>query len=353
MDKNEIQALIKKHSHFTSMLAELLKSLLISSEIKFHVVESRTKTDTSLVEKIKRKENENIDEITDLSGIRIILYYQDDVDKILELIKDNFIIDQKNSINKAELYTSNEFGYLSVHYIVSLNKKRNTLPEWQANSKLKAEIQVRTVLQHSWASISHELTYKKNYEIPKELQRKLFRLAGLFELADEQFLKIRDEHDLLKKSIEKISLSSEIESEKINSLTLKFSIDKKGAIYETLEKYAIEAGFSKSYRSTMDETYISDIVFISKLLGLESIKDVEQTLKSNQEKLKLFYKDLLDKSISGWSGSREFLNLLGILFYLNEKQLDEYFNNSQWSRDLFDRVIKSIKKIKNPDSTDL
>ena len=194
MEKDKLRELISKHKLFTPIISELIKSLLISEEIKFHVVECRTKEIHSLEQKISRKKIQTLKSITDLSGIRIILYYQDDVDKVNSLLRKNFKIDESNSIDKAEILETNEFGYLSVHYIVQLDSKRNKLPEWKSYSKLKAEVQVRTVLQHSWASISHELSYKRKIEIPKGLSRKLFRLAGLFELADEQFMLIRDEH---------------------------------------------------------------------------------------------------------------------------------------------------------------
>lgn len=347
MTKAEIQTLTNKHAMFTNMLFELIKSLLNSSETKYHVIEKRTKTIESLEEKIIRKEISNIqDEITDITGLRIILYYQDDVDKIINLIKDNFIIDLKNSTNKADLYSSNEFGYLSIHYIITLDDKRNKLPEWETYSKLKAEIQIRTVLQHSWASISHELTYKKDYEIPKELQRKLFRLAGLFELADEQFLKIRDEHDSLKKTIEKISQSKEIESEKINLLTLGFSFKKTNSIYLNIEDIALNAGFLTRKKNVPDEKYLSEIILASDMLGLSKIIEIEDILNSNIEKLKLYFKLLISNSKTTWHGDIGFFNLLAILYLLNDQQLNEFREKTSWSPDIFQSVTQAIHSIK-------
>ena len=329
------------------MLSELLKSLLSSYNIKYHVVEHRTKSIESVEEKITRKEIENINQLTDISGLRIILYYQDDVDQVLKMIKDNFKIDEKNSINKAELYSSNEFGYLSLHSIVTLDNKRNKLPEWKNYSLLKAEIQIRTVLQHSWASISHELTYKKNYEIPNELQRRLFRLAGLFELADEQFLKIRDEHLKLNSAIKEISLSDKIESEKINLLTLKYSIDKDKSIYQQIEQIAWDAGFEKSIADNEKEKYLSDIILTAELLDLEYIKDIENLLKENKDKISIYLKEVRTITPTKWLGSRSFLNLISLLYFLNDKQLDQYFSNTSWSAEMFAKVRSSLKKVKD------
>jgi putative GTP pyrophosphokinase len=351
MTKSALQDIISKHALFTCMLFELLKSLLNRYEINYHIIEQRTKTIESLEDKIVRKGITNVtEEITDISGLRIILYYQDDVEKIIDFIKDNFAIDEKNSINKAELYNSNEFGYLSIHYIISLNGKRENLPEWQTFSTLKAELQIRTVLQHSWASISHELSYKKDYEIPNELQRKLFRLAGLFELADEQFLKIRDEHNLLKKSIEKISHTSEMDLEKINLLTLKYSLQKENSIYTKIEQMAERAGFSKYKDQSLDDKFISQIVLASDLLGYSKILDIEDNLRLIEGKMEIFLKKLFSKSNRTWYGTRGFYNLLAILFLLNENQLREFQTKANWTPEIFKSVVQTIKTLKNSEA---
>jgi putative GTP pyrophosphokinase len=57
---------------------------------------------------------------------------------------------------------------------------------------IRAEIQVRTALQHAWSAVHHKLEYKSSTEAPPELRRRLFRLSALFELADEQFSELRD-----------------------------------------------------------------------------------------------------------------------------------------------------------------
>ena len=68
---------------------------------------------------------------------------------------------------------------------------------------LKCEIQVRTILQHAWAEIEHNIVYKTTDEIPFELQRKFASLAGLLEVADREFEMLRREEKIVRERISK------------------------------------------------------------------------------------------------------------------------------------------------------
>lgn len=179
---------------FTMKLHELIKDLLRTNDIDVAQIECRTKTMKSFCDKVQRigKDYDNpLVELTDLSGIRIIAYYLEDVDKIGEILKREFEVDDANSVDKAQAADPDRFGYLSVHYVVTLSPSRKELGEWKPYSDLKAEIQVRTVLQHAWAAIDHKLRYKTAREMPRNLRRQLFRLSALLELTDDEFSNLR------------------------------------------------------------------------------------------------------------------------------------------------------------------
>ena len=347
MDREGLEKLIIEHTAFTKTLYEFLNSLLAISNIRYHTIESRTKTIESLEGKIVLKNIRNVkDEITDISGIRIILYYKEDVDKVTDLVKSNFKIDEKNSINKANLYDDNEFGYLSVHYIVSL-------PALHAFSTLKAEIQIRTVLQHSWASISHELTYKKNYEIPKELKRKLYRLAGLFELADEQFSKIKEEHNSLEEWMKNESATEKTENSEINLLSLKYNFENKYSISNEIERIALDAGFKNtSVTEEYNNRQLSRVALISDILGYKLVNEIEKNLKLKIGDLKLYFIELINNysahySLLNWYGCKSFYLILAMLFFLNIEQLNEFSERSEWNNEYFDFVKEAISKMNN------
>ena len=344
MLEQELESNYNKHLSFTPILWGLIKSLLESHDINFHVVEQRTKEVSSLKDKIARKKLTDISQIKDFTGIRIILYYQDDIDKVDSIIRNNFKVDDANSIDKANILESNEFGYLSVHYIVNLDNKRNTLPEWMNYATLNAEIQVRTVLQHSWASISHELSYKRKIEIPKELSRKLFRLAGLFELADEQFLSIRDEHDKLENNIQSISKLDRFLNQKINALTVKEFISKEDSLFKEIELIAVRAGFESRGVPIKN---VSDIILILELMGIETLKQFKTVISDNISDYQSFFETLKSHD-SPWSGDVDFFTQLALLYNSTIKQRENFWRvtNSSWSKDVIEQINNAIKKTK-------
>lgn len=189
-------------SDFTQKLDRLLVDLLKNSNITFESIQSRPKAEDKFLAKARRP-NKNysdpIKQITDLTALRIIVPHLEDIKVISELIRKEFIIDRKNSINKGKLLNPNEFGYITLTYIISLRKSRTRHTEWKPFDGLKAEIQIRTILEHAWASISRELDYQHEDEIPRELRRELFRLSAILELSDIEFQRISEKHKKLEK----------------------------------------------------------------------------------------------------------------------------------------------------------
>jgi putative GTP pyrophosphokinase len=181
----------------TERLKDRIVTLLTEAEMDVFNVESRTKTVQSFVGKIEARKDvkfeDPVREIIDLVGVRVITYYLEDVEKVGELIQREFEVDKAVAVDKAS-DEPDRFGYKSVHYVVMLSPRRRDSREWPP-SDVRAEIQVRTALQHAWSAVHHKLDYKSTIANPKELQRRLFRLNALFELADEQFSQARDQRE--------------------------------------------------------------------------------------------------------------------------------------------------------------
>jgi ppGpp synthetase/RelA/SpoT-type nucleotidyltranferase len=331
------------YEDFNERIKDLLKSLIEENKIKYHLIETRTKSLESFKEKIERKSNKYsnpIEEITDLAGIRIIVYYQDDVARIEEIIKNEFIVDDQNSFDKGKLLKTNEFGYQSVHYVVSLSFDRAKLSEWKKYSKFKIEIQIRTVLQHSWASISHELEYKKSYEIPTILQRRLFRLASLIELADEEFKKSKDQHNELVEKISEGKTSNIAQNEileELNLLTLRNYILNSEKLRDIVTK-AINAGFES--HNDEKETYLSQIIFFCNQLNIHTIYDFDKLIERIKINSISYFEAIMKYSeYVKWRGSTGFFILLLIIQENKERIEVKDLVKFGWNSEIANNVL--------------
>jgi hypothetical protein len=134
-----------------------------------------------------------LEQITDLAGIRVITYFVDTVDAVEAVIEEQFEVVEKS--NKTKLLEQEErLGYQSVHYLLRLAPNRVNLDEYQRFRGRTAEIQVRSILQHAWAEIEHDIQYKSVAALPISIRRRFMSLAGMLEIADREFQAIEDEH---------------------------------------------------------------------------------------------------------------------------------------------------------------
>lgn len=175
---------------------DLLASVLEQEGIRIHSITARDKTPGSLKEKIERegKAYDNpLTEITDLAGVRVIAFFPSDIDRILPAIHREFAVDPVHTVDKRLTDDPSAFGYASVHLVVGFSANRTPLPEYATLKDRKCEVQVRTILQHTWAEIEHDLVYKSREDIPFALRRRFASLAGLLEVADREFELLREE----------------------------------------------------------------------------------------------------------------------------------------------------------------
>jgi len=190
----EYEQRCKTFESFTEALKKLIDNLLKENRINVLSVTSRTKDIEDIKKTLTRKEKKviGLNEIPDISGLRIITFFADDVDAVASTIETEFDIDKENSVDKRQLLDPDRFGYLSLHYVVRLSASRKKLTEYRRFKDCHAEVQIRSILQHAWAEIEHDLGYKSKHAVPKDIRRRFSRLAGLLEVADDEFVSIRD-----------------------------------------------------------------------------------------------------------------------------------------------------------------
>lgn len=140
-----------------------------------HHMQSRMKTFTSIIEKLKRKDlpitlETAMSELTDIAGIRVICSYIADIYAIADLLMAQD--DIKVLRIRDYIKTPKANGYRSLHLIVEV-------PVYLSKGKIlvPVEIQIRTIAMDLWASLEHELRYKEQHTIPKEISEQLFQSA--------------------------------------------------------------------------------------------------------------------------------------------------------------------------------
>ena len=179
-----------------------VRALLDEAGIVVASIESRIKEEKSLIGKLELKgaKYTSLGDITDVFGMRIITFYTDDVDKVASAVDRLFDVDWKNSVDKRKLLEVDSFGYLSLHYICR-----------DAEFPYRFEVQMRTILQHAWANMNHDTGYKSGVEVPIEYRRNMNRLAGMLELVDEQFSRIRSEINDYRRQVQSLVASGRLE----------------------------------------------------------------------------------------------------------------------------------------------
>lgn len=184
----------RAHEEFGNRIHDLIVSLLATRAVPVHSVSHRVKDKTSAQRKMARPKSgyTEVKDLHDLLGVRVITYFTSQVDEVAELIEAEFDVDPKLSKDRRSTPDPDRFGYVSLHFVCRLAATRSSLMEWAPYGDLRFEIQIRTILQHSWAEIEHDLGYKTAVAIPAHIRRRFSRLAGLLEIADDEFNDIRD-----------------------------------------------------------------------------------------------------------------------------------------------------------------
>jgi ppGpp synthetase/RelA/SpoT-type nucleotidyltranferase len=156
--------------------------------IAIHSVTGRAKKPMSAAEKVSRKKyGRPRTQLTDTIGVRVITSYSRGVEDVVRRLRDKYEIDDANSVDKRQSLGLAEVGYRSIHVVLTLGKIGATGEAAELLLRSKVEVQVRSIVDHAWAEIEHELRYKSGVELSREIQRRFAALAGALELVDREF----------------------------------------------------------------------------------------------------------------------------------------------------------------------
>jgi putative GTP pyrophosphokinase len=298
---DEYNARVDLYESFAKKIEHLVEDILQGTGIQAHSVASRVKDRESLRGKLRKPGNRYraLGDITDIVGVRIITYFANDVDKLAKYIEQEFDVDRKNSTDRRTALDPDRFGYLSLHHVVSFRPDRARLLEYRQYTGLRAEIQTRSILQHAWAEIEHDLGYKTREAVPRDIRRRFSRIAGLLEIADQEFQSIRDELNEYERSvpekidkapqmvdIDKVSFSVFIsENPTVTELDSAIASFNNLAIIELKEK----AAFAGLYTGFIERQIVK-----LKMLGVATIQDLEMKLRKHRAAILAFATKVLE-----------------------------------------------------------
>ncbi|MCY3738390.1 MAG: hypothetical protein OXG13_18445 [Gemmatimonadaceae bacterium] len=253
---------------FAEAVRGIVKEALRAGNIQAASIEARAKEVESFGTKASKPSESDPERpkypdpllnITDLAGVRVITFFPKTAETTREVVLQEFEVVEFS--DKAALLDDDRLGYKSVHFLVKLASKRLSLPEYSSYKNLVCELQIRTVLQHAWAEIEHDIQYKTASTIPSLIRKRFTALAGLLEIADREFQAIQDEDARVRSEARKSVEKGQFAEVEITADALKTYLDRKYTPDARLSEFSYE--------------FAAEMV---RALGFEIIEDLDKAI---------------------------------------------------------------------------
>ena len=243
----EYDAQLPVYQRLETVVQQTLEQALERNGIIVTAVSTRIKARESLEGKLalKGSKYQSLSDITDILGARIITFYTDDV-------------------------------YNSLHYICRLPKKMVDDPYCPELNRIRFELQLRTTLQHAWASINHEIGYKTGVEIPREYIRRINRMSGLLELADDEFSRIRTEITDYRRRVQQLVQSGKLDDVQLDGDT--FNSYLQARPFDSLNKRIAAIN-----QAEIQEVPLDEYLRVFRALGCKTLGDVHRLKKQYED----------------------------------------------------------------------
>jgi len=193
--KEEYDRRREQYQHMCFVVESILRVRSKEAGIMRPQQESRVKSFESILEKMPRKGKYSpFEQFDDLAGTRLICYFEEDVQKMKQVIETAGDFEILEPVDKPR----EEYGkYTGIHFIVTLAEGRAGLCEYKALKDVRCEIQLRTIFDHAWSQVEHRFRMKsKEFHAMDDTQRK--KVDMIFTASDVMLDKAKKDFSALR-----------------------------------------------------------------------------------------------------------------------------------------------------------
>lgn len=305
------------------------------------------------------------DDIADLSGVRVALYFPGDRDKTDGLLRDLFSIQETKQFpeqSKPPTYHKRFSGYWANHYRANM-REESLEPPQKKYAKARIEIQVASVLMHAWSEVEHDLVYKPlQGALSEEELDILDELNGLVlagEIALERLQNAGNERIRSKKA--EFGSQYDLASYLYNYLSCNFlpedielrmgNIELLFRLSSRLKLNSVKAmePVLKSVKFEKDRRNISQQIVDQMITGNEKRYQIYQELRDGQREASQEEQKAIGYFLSQWVPLEQLLNRLS---FRGSKKVPPAFNVNTLKRlnlldkDSINRIV-ALRKIRN------
>jgi putative GTP pyrophosphokinase len=268
---NNVEAILSEFNSKKELLTRLcdktkilVEDLLSEPSLRYQSIQARVKSDMKLKEKFldPSKNYRKLDDITDQAGLRIITYYEDEVDLVADLIAREFNIDSDNSVDRRKRNQQDErFGYHAVNFVCKYTDTRLSQTEYKKFRGIHFEIQITSILRHAWAEIEHGW-YDLDESYPAEIKRRFSRMAALLEIAESEFSNLKKEQNSYQRSIA-VRVEADVSDVPINAVSINSFIEQysRGQSIDRALAKALDAPGLKKASSRLVGRFTAAVIF--------------------------------------------------------------------------------------------
>ncbi|MCX6901616.1 MAG: hypothetical protein NT105_23295 [Verrucomicrobia bacterium] len=199
--REQIEAYTRQHPDYVIYAKALERVLKAACAVSLPeaFVQARPKSIASFAEKAARRfatYPDAVNQLTDLCGGRVIVQTLEQVEAVCAFVEKNFRVLERD--DKTTHLKADQFGYRDMHFIIQVPADCPlgfTPEERRVIGERRAELQVRTWVQHAWADTLHDRMYKTPLRLSAEIKRTGNLLAAVMEEGDRGFNRLAHELD--------------------------------------------------------------------------------------------------------------------------------------------------------------